>query len=100
MANDGISISLGAVAKSASTIRNLNTSLNSRLDEIKKEMGNLSSTWQSDASNTIRNNFNALAPRFEEYQKVIESYAKFLDNTVANYEAAENAINSNASAFK
>ncbi|WP_239617476.1 pore-forming ESAT-6 family protein [Cohnella mopanensis] len=100
MATEGISISLGAVAKTAATIRNLNSSLSTKLDEIKKEMGNLSSTWQSDASNTIRNNFNALAPRFEEYKQVVESYAKFLDNTVTNYEAAETAINSNASAFK
>lgn len=100
MAIEGIKISLGEVTKTASTIRTLNQSLSSRLDDIKKEMNSLSATWQSDASNTIRNNFNALAPRFDEYKTIIDSYAKFLDATVTSYDSAETAINSNASAFK
>lgn len=100
MSVEGISISLGEVAKTAGTIRSINQNLTARLEEIKKEMNSLAATWQSDASNTIRNNFNALAPRFEEYKNVVESYAKFLDNTVTNYNAAETAINSNASQFK
>ncbi|MFB9277190.1 pore-forming ESAT-6 family protein [Cohnella cellulosilytica] len=97
---DGINISLGEVSKTANTIRTLNTALSTKLDEIKKEMNGLASTWQSDASNTIRNNFNALAPRFEEYQAVVDSYAKFLDITVTNYDNTETQINNNASAFK
>lgn len=100
MAVEGIKISLGEVTKTASTIRTLNASLEARLADIKKEMNALASTWQSDASNTIRNNFNALAPRFEEYKTIVESYAKFLDATVTNYDSAEAAINNNASAFK
>lgn len=100
MSVEGIRISLGEVAKTAGTIRTINQNLSTRLEDIKKEMNNLANTWQSDASNTIRENFNALAPRFEEYKNVVDSYAKFLDSTVANYDAAETAINSNASAFK
>jgi len=97
---DGIQISLAEVTKTASAIRTLNTALAARLDDIKKEMNSLATSWQSDASNTIRNNFNALAPRFEEYQSVVESYAKFLDMTVSSYDAAETQINNYASAFK
>ncbi|MFA9559950.1 pore-forming ESAT-6 family protein [Evansella sp. AB-rgal1] len=100
MAVEGIKISLGEVSKTASQIRTLNASLSANLEEIKKEMNALSQTWQSDASNTIRGNFNALSPRFEEYRQVVDSYAKFLDNTVTNYNAAETAINNNANAFK
>ncbi|MFS0865003.1 pore-forming ESAT-6 family protein [Fredinandcohnia sp. 179-A 10B2 NHS] len=100
MAVDGIKISLGEVSKTAGQIRNLNQNLATTLEDIKKEMNGLSATWNSDASNTIRANFNALAPRFEEYRQVVDSYAKFLDNTVTNYNAAETAINNNASAFK
>jgi len=100
MAVDGIKISLGEVSKTAGQIRTLNQNLATTLEEIKKEMNALSATWQSDASNTIRGNFNALAPRFEEYRQVVDSYAKFLDNTVTNYNTAETAINNNASAFK
>ena len=100
MSTDGISISLGEVAKTAGTLRSINQSLSTRLDEIKKEMNGLTSTWTSDASSTIQNNFNSLAPRFEEYFNVVESYAKFLDITVANYDAAETAVNNNANSFK
>lgn len=100
MAVEGIKISLGEVSKTASQIRTLNASLSANLEEIKKEMNALSQTWQSDASNTIRANFNTLSPRFEEYRQVVDSYAKFLDNTVTNYNAAETAINNNANAFK
>lgn len=100
MAVEGIKISLGEVAKTAGSIRTLNQGLSTRLEEIKKEMNSLASTWQSDASNTIRNKFNALAPKFEDYKAVVESYAKFLDNTVTNYDIAETSINHNASAFK
>ncbi|ADU31793.1 pore-forming ESAT-6 family protein [Evansella cellulosilytica] len=100
MAVEGIKITLGEVTKTANQIRTLNQSLSSNLEEIKKEMNTLSQTWQSDASNTIRTNFNALSPRFEEYRQVVDSYAKFLDNTVTNYNSAETAINNNANAFK
>lgn len=100
MAVEGIQISLGEVSKTAGTIRTLNSSLATRLEEIKAQMNNLESTWQSDASTTIRSRFNSLAPRFEEYQNVVESYAKFLDNTVTGYDVTENAINNNAGAFK
>ena len=100
MAGEGINISLGEVTKTAETVRNLNKSLAEKLQDIKKEMNNLSSTWQSDASETIRGNFNALAPKFENYRDVVDSYAKFLDKTVESYNTAETSINSNASAFK
>lgn len=100
MAVEGIKISLGEVSSAAGTIRNLNTNLDARLGDIKKEMNDLAASWQSDAADTVRERFNALAPKFAEYKEVIESYAKFLDNTVASYDAAETAINANASAFK
>lgn len=100
MSVEGINISLGEVTRTAGTVRTINQSLSTRLEEIKKEMNNLANSWQSDASETIRNNFNALAPRFEEYKNVIESYAKFLDDTVTAYDTTETSINSNAGAFK
>lgn len=100
MAIDGIKISLGEVTATAGTIQILNASLNARLSEIKQEMNNLASTWQSDASSTIREKFNALQPRFEEYSKVVEAYATFLNSTVTSYDSTETLINNNASMFK
>lgn len=101
MSTEGIQISLGEVAKTASTIRTLNTNLSTQLENIRTEMNSLASTWQSDASETIRSKFNAMAEQqFETYKRIIESYAKFLDDTVTSYDTIETAINNNASAFK
>lgn len=97
---EGINISLAEVTNTASSIRNINQQLTARLEEIRQEMNNLSSTWQSEGSETIRTKFNGLAPKFENYREIVESYAEFLDRTVAGYDAAETSINSNASAFK
>ena len=100
MAVEGIKISLGEVSATAGTIRTLNTSLNDKLLEIQKEMNDLAATWQSPAGETIRERFNGLVPAFENYKQIIESYAKFLDNTVSSYESTETQIQNNASAFK
>ena len=100
MAIEGISISLGEVTRTAGTIRTLNASLTARLEEIKNEMNALESTWSSDASNSIRSNFNKFAPRFEQFREVVESYALFLDNTVTNYDTTETGINNNANLFR
>ena len=37
-----------------------------------------------------------MQPKFDSYKEVIESYAKFLDNTVAQYEQTESTLNTNA----
>lgn len=96
---DGIKISLDEVSSTAASIRTLNTSMNTTLENIKQEMNNLASTWQSDAGETIRSRFNTMSASFEEYKKIVDSYATFLDDTVSTYETTENTINSNADAF-
>lgn len=97
---DTIKISLTEVTQTASTIRTLNTSMNTTLENIKKEINSLSSTWQSDAGENIRARFNTMSATFEEYRKIVESYATFLDDTVDTYSTAESSINSNADAFQ
>lgn len=96
----GIKITTQVLIDTAGKVRNLNQKLNDDLTNCNKEMNDLESTWQSDGATAIRQAMNALKPRFEEYQRVIESYAKFLDNTAASYEATEQAVETNASAFK
>lgn len=96
----GIKIQTQVLIDTAGKVRNLNQKLNDDLANCNKEMNDLESTWQSDGATAIRQAMNALKPRFEEYQRVVESYAKFLDNTAASYEATEQAVETNASAFK
>ncbi len=97
---EGISIALEEVSQTASTIRTLNTSMNTTLENIKTEMNNLQNSWQSRAGDNIRQRFNTMSASFEEYRKIIESYATFLDDTVTTYKSTEDSINANADAFK
>lgn len=100
MSTEGINISLDQVLETARTIKTLNNQLAARLDEIKKEMNSLQSTWQSEASNTIITNFNKLESKFQDYKNVIDSYGTFLESTVDSYTQTESSINNNASAFQ
>lgn len=100
MSAEGINISLEQVLETAKNIKTLNNQLALRLDEIKKEMNSLQSTWQSEASNTIITNFNKLESKFQDYRKVIDSYGTFLEGTVDSYTQTESSINNNASAFQ
>ncbi len=63
-------------------------------------MNNLESSWKSDAATDIRAAMNALKPRFAEMKEVVNSYAKFLDDTAQSYESTESAVQTNAAAFK
>ena len=82
MAIEGISISLEQVLETARNIKSLNTQIVTRLNEIKREMNSLESSWQSESSTTIRANFNKLEAKFENYKNIIYSYGTFLENTV------------------
>lgn len=97
---DSIQISTQTLLDTAKKVRDINTTMDSKLADCNREMNNLESTWKSDAATDIRAAMNALKPKFEQYKAVIESYAKFLDNTAQSYEATESAIQTNAGAFK
>ncbi|MDR1464446.1 MAG: pore-forming ESAT-6 family protein [Oscillospiraceae bacterium] len=98
---EGISIELSQVRQTAGTIRQKNSALDAKLQEIQQEINALQSFWQSDASETYRQKFGQFAQkRFPEYKSVIESYAQFLEQTVDAYTQTEQSINTSASAFQ
>ena len=97
---DTIQISTQVLLDTAEKVRNINSTLDSKLADINKSMNDLEATWKSDAASDIRAAMNAMKPRFEEYKNVVESYAKFLVNTAQSYESTESAIQANVQAFK
>lgn len=96
----GIDITLDEVSKTAASITNINKRLHDKLAEVMAEMEALSSSWDSDASVTIRAKFKSLQPKFDEYQAVVKSYADFLDFTVLSYTETESTINNDAGKFR
>ena len=77
-------------------IRSHNDKLTETLANIKSVINNLEADWTSDTSDTIRAKITGMQPKFDTYREVIESYAAFLDNTLAQYETTESTLQSNA----
>lgn len=92
-----ISITFEEVRQKAAQIRSCNETLTQTLQEIKAAINALESEWTSDTSDTIRAKITGMQKTFDSYKGVIESYAKFLDNTVQQYESTESTLNTNAS---
>lgn len=92
-----IKITFSELREKTSQLRRHNETLTTLLADIKSAINALESQWTSDTSDTIRTKITGMQPKFDSYKEVIESYAKFLDNTVAQYEQTETTLNSNAS---
>lgn len=97
---EGINVSTQVLLDTAGKVRNCNSIMDGKLNEINQKMNDLESTWKSDAANDIRTAMNNLRPKFEEYKNVVESYAKFLTDTAQRYETTETTIQNNANQFK
>lgn len=95
-----MNISLNNVTTCANQIRQDNEQLYSNLQEISSVMTQLAGFWQSPASETIRQRFQAMLPSFDNYRTIIDSYAKFLDSTVLTYQTMEQQLNAEADTFK
>ncbi len=97
---DELKISLAEVTECASKIRNFNQMMYEQLSLMKKDINDTNATWISDAGEAIRNRFNQFSTRFETQKEQIDSYAKFLDQTVDHYNTLESTIHSNASSMQ
>lgn len=96
---DEIKITLPEVSETAAQIRNYNSTLDDILAYVSKNMNELNSIWLSDGQETLLSRFQSFANRFIDESEVIESYAKFLDDTVSDYDSLESTIVANASNF-
>lgn len=92
-------ISLPEVSETASQIRHYNAQLDEILAFVSKTMNELNSIWMSEGQETLLGRFQRFAARFTDESEVIESYARFLDDTVADYDSLESTIVANASNF-
>ncbi|MBR5341692.1 MAG: pore-forming ESAT-6 family protein [Erysipelotrichaceae bacterium] len=96
---DNIRITLPEVADTAAQIRNYNNTLDNILSYVSKIMNDLNSIWLSDGEEMLLSRFQRFANKFIDESEVIESYAKFLDSTVTDYDSLESTIVANASNF-
>lgn len=95
-----LKITLSEVSECATKIRSFNQMMYEQLSLMRKEMNDTSSTWMSDAGEAIRTRFNQFAARFDIQKEIIESYARFLDQTVDHYNTLETTIQANAASIQ
>lgn len=67
------------------------------LENVKKEMQNSTSCFDSDAGKTLRQNFEASAKKFEEFKKVMEDYGDYLIKLADQKEERNRNLNDAAS---
>lgn len=88
------------LTKTAGEVRTINDSMYETLAQIKKNMNDLNSSYDSESGREIIAAMNAMQGRFDDYKAVVDSYATFLDQTADSFRSNEQALTSNASEFK
>lgn len=101
MADNGqIIINYGKFEGHADNIDSKNKEMRRTLDDIQTKINSLKGDWESNGADTIRQKITNMTGRFETYQKVVDSYVKFIRNAAIQSKNVESAINTNASQFK
>lgn len=67
---------------------------------IETEVNNLKEAWQSNASDNMLAEMEAMDTVFTRYDKVVEEYIQFLENTAQLYEETEGGIAQSSNALK
>ena len=91
-----IKITFQALRDKTQQLRDKNKQLDQILTDTKNAINSLEADWSSDTSITIRDKITGMQPTFDTYREVIESYAKFLDSALAQYESTEATLTTNA----
>lgn len=89
-----IKISYQQVAQTASDIRTEKANMQATLAEVKAEMDKVGGAdiWVSAGASQARATFDQLSAKFEPFCEDVETYAKFLDETVQIYTEADEAL--------
>ena len=94
-----LDITIEKLNVASGNIRNTNQRLNQCLKEINTVMNQLSLYWNSPASLALKTRFQNMLPVFENYEKIVDSYAIFLDQTVEVYHTLEQSLQQHADSF-
>ena len=96
---NNIRITLPELTETAARIRNCNSTLDDILSYVSRIMHDLNSIWLSDGEEMLLSRFQKFSGKFIDESEVIESYARFLDATVTDYDSLESTITANAANF-
>lgn len=98
MAQTSVYVDTAKVRSSATTLRNANTKLTEKLEAIRSIMKNINSesTYSTPASIECAEKFEKMASkRVPEFNEIVESYAKFLDDVATTHDSLVSTTSSN-----
>lgn len=86
---EDLQISIEELRHCAQVFRSINQNLNQSLNQVNKIMNELASSWSSPTQVVLNARFKKLLPIFDDYQKVVANYARFLDLSADSYDILE-----------
>ena len=84
-------IEYAKVSEIASSLRTIASNMQTILNDSRAKMQkvNTEETFQSNAGEALYTKFQTLSQKFESFYEEVTSYAKFLDDTIAIYQAED-----------
>ena len=99
MAETTVFIAYDKVEGNITDLKGQQSKMKTKLEEIQtkiKSITNIAGTWESDAAAAIRAKIEAMTPKFESYNSVVESYITLYNNAAASYSTTERTLTGNA----
>lgn len=87
-----ILVSSQVLTDTATSFRNNVAKMRELLNEASNSINTTSSYWSGQAAEGLRGKYERLKAVFEPFCENIENFAKFLDQSAANYEETESAV--------
>lgn len=88
-----IKVDSQAMRDKASVFKNTASKIKSLTEEMTNQINNLKQTWEGESAENTVNRFKNLSGTFEEKFNTINNYAKYLEETASQYDAAEKQVN-------
>lgn len=66
------------------------------LKDVKEEVVNLNSYWESPAASEMVKYITSMQPKFERYRDIVVEYGKFLEDASDKYSTTENELTKSA----
>ncbi|MCR1840074.1 pore-forming ESAT-6 family protein [Murimonas intestini] len=91
-----LTITTDELRTASKNVTDLNGQLSERLEDIRRKLNSLKNTWESEGADEVMQQFNNLNPKFDQYKRIVDSYADFLMKTAEQYEVTESTVKKNA----
>lgn len=88
-----IKVDSQAMRDKATVFKNTASKIKTLTEEMTNSINSLKNTWEGESAENTVSKFKNLSGTFEEKCQTINNYAKYLEETASQYDAAEKQVN-------